>query len=80
MPGSKATNPIMLARQGFVAWDPLKYENAAIFEENQRIRMFLELRELRSNEAIRGHYKVYKRHIWILTQNVLEPKKGMVDT
>lgn len=40
MPGSKATNPIMLARQGFVAWDPLKYENAAIFEENQRIRMF----------------------------------------
>lgn len=41
---------------------------------------FLELRELRSNEAIRGHYKVYKRHIWILTQNVLEPKKGMVDT
>mgnify|MGYP006892993213 CR=1 FL=1 len=49
-------------------------------KENQRIRMFLELRELRSNEAIRGHYKVYKRHIWILTQNVLEPKKGMVDT
>lgn len=31
-------------------------------------------------QAIRGHYKVYKRHIWILTQNVLEPKKGMVDT
>ena len=55
MPGSKATNPIMLARQGFVAWDPLKYENAAIFEENQRIRIFLELRELRSNGAIRGH-------------------------
>ena len=55
MPGSKATNPIMLARQGFVAWDPLKYENAAIFEENQRIRIFLELRELRSNKAIRRH-------------------------
>ena len=55
MPGSKATNPIMLARQEFVAWDPLKYENAAIFEENQRIRIFLELRELRSNGAIRGH-------------------------
>ena len=57
-----------------------KPETAAIFEENQRIRMFLELRELQSSGAIRGHYKVYKRHIWILTQNVLEPKKGMVDT
>jgi hypothetical protein len=50
MPGSKATNPIMLARQGFVAWDPLKYENAAIFEENQRILMFLELREFSATE------------------------------
>lgn len=50
MPGSKATNPIMLARQGFVAWDPLKYENAAIFEENQRIRMFWKIARVRSTQ------------------------------
>ena len=43
----------MLARLGFGAWDPQKHEDAAIFKENQRIRMVLELRELRSNEAIR---------------------------
>ena len=30
-------------------------EDAAIFEENQRIRIFLELRELRSNGAIRRY-------------------------
>ncbi len=32
-----------------------KHEDAAIFKENQRIRMFLELRKLHSNGAIRGY-------------------------
>ncbi len=45
----------MLARLGFGAWDPQKHEDAAIFKENQRIRMFLELRKLHSNGAIRGY-------------------------
>ena len=31
-----------------------------IFEENQRIRMFLELRELRSNGAIRKYQFIKK--------------------
>ena len=34
---------------------PVKHEEVAIFEENQRIRMFLELRKLHSNGAIRGY-------------------------
>jgi len=45
----------VLARLGFGAWDPQKHEDAAIFKENQRIRMFLELRKLHSNGAIRGY-------------------------
>ena len=45
----------MLARLGFGAWDPQKHEDAAIFKENQRIRMVLELRKLHSNGAIRGY-------------------------
>ena len=48
--------PFVLARLGFGAWDPQKHEDAAIFKENQRIRMVLELRKLHSNGAIRGHH------------------------
>ena len=32
------------------------HEDAAIFEENQRIRMFLELRKMRSSGAIRKYH------------------------
>ena len=53
--GQKLQKPFVLARLGFWAWDPQKHEDAAIFKENQRIRMFLELRKLHSNGAIRGY-------------------------
>ncbi len=41
-----------------------KHEDAAIFKENQRIRMFLELRKMRSNGAIRRHQLKYTDKIW----------------
>ena len=58
--GQKLQKPFVLARLGFWAWDTQKHEDAAIFKENQRIRMFLELRELRSNGAIRKYQFIKK--------------------
>ena len=55
IPGSKAPKAVRACTIRLLAWDPQKHEDAAIFKENQRIRMFLELRKLRSNGAIRGH-------------------------
>ncbi len=39
--------------KSFMSLEPAKHEEVAIYEVNQRIPNVLELRELRSNEAIR---------------------------
>ena len=57
-----------------------KHEDAAIFKENQRIRMFLELRKLHRNGAIRGYqleakkYKdlIYEKRRILLDRRVYE--------
>ena len=61
----------MLARLGFGAWDPQKHEDAAIFKENQRIRMVLELRKLHSNGAIRG-YQLWAKYLLTPTSLYLQ--------
>ena len=55
IPGSKAPKAFRACTKGFELENPQKHEDAAIFKENQRIRMFLELRKLHSNGAIRGY-------------------------
>ncbi len=56
IPGSKAPKAVRACTIRFLSLqDPQKHEDAAIFKENQRIRMFLELRKLHSNGAIRGY-------------------------
>ena len=55
IPGQKLQKPFVLATKGFELETRKNHEDAAIFKENQRIRMFLELRKLHSNGAIRGY-------------------------
>ena len=55
IPGSKAPKAVRACTIRFLSLDPQKHEDVAIFKENQRILMFLELRKLHSNGAIRGY-------------------------
>ena len=62
IPGSKAPKAARDCTIRLLAWYPQKHEDAAIFKDNQRIRMFLELRKLHSNGAIRGYQLGAKKY------------------